>query len=421
MPVFNVSFLRPGAAKGGGSGYGVLVDQLAILENELAKDGNLAPGDYDILTKKAREIRLTGSLTNDQRSNLDVKISAYEKSKSTSKLGDNNDVGRLNREVEDDRRKLTMAFANDPSRFLQGNADLLEAKASRLAETINQLDEAGADSSAQKNEYVSTLQDLQDSLDAIDKSSTYAPGSGKPAGDFIAFIDTNSRGEITKVEVGRIGSKSGYAETDALYGGMQIYGRPNAQSKGEKIFRLGNVQYKGSDLQFQDPDSPGSFRNAPLTANGKGVIKVESYQDVDPTTLRAQQTIRPGGFARGKDGTLYESLATGGYRKYVNTLPDQLGRGDQDVLDVPQSMEAGINSGATETVYGADLPQMSVANPAQLNELSPSAPTPSAAPAPAPASTPVSARTPSPTERAPKSAPGIASRAIGAAKKFFYG
>src|SRR3990167_3029687 len=223
MPVFNVSFLRPGAAKGGGgSGYGVLVDQLSILENELAGDGNLAPGDYDVLTKKAREIRLTGGLTNDQRSNLDVKISAYEKSKSTSKLGDSNDVGRMNRELKDDRLKTVMAFAHDPKTFLQKNSDLLEAKLSDLAQTINQLDDAGSDSSSQYNEYVSTLNDLQDALDALDDSSNYVTGSGKPAGDFVAFIDTNSHGEITNIDFGRDGAKSGYAKTDGLYGGLQI-------------------------------------------------------------------------------------------------------------------------------------------------------------------------------------------------------
>jgi hypothetical protein len=436
MGVFNVSFLKPGAVKGGGSGYGVLVDQLAILENELAKDGNLSPGDYDLLTAKAREVASSPGLTADQRSNVKVKLSSYEKGKAVSKVSDSNDIGRLNREAEDDHRTQTLLFGNDPTTFVQGQVDLLSAKIERLTTSIDQLDDAGSDSSAYVNEQVGAMQQLQDLLDAQEAMRTYAPGS-KPGSDVVAFIDTNAQGEITKVELGRTGTKSGYAETNAVYGGLPIYGRPNSSSQNKKVFKLGNVEYSGTGLQIADPDVPGSFRSAPLlspdVAKGRPAgspIFDFQYKSMDPASVRPQRAVRSGGFARGRDGTLYESLATGGYRKYVNTLPDQLGRGDADVLDVPQRMEAGFNGQSIETVYGADLPQMSAANPAQLNQLAPTA-GPAGAPEPgadAPATpsqstpaAPVSSRTPSPTERTPTGPIGYAAKAFGAAKRYLTG
>ena len=56
MATFNVSFLNPSLQKSGGSApsVSILSDQLQILENELAKDGYLSPGDYDLLISKAR-------------------------------------------------------------------------------------------------------------------------------------------------------------------------------------------------------------------------------------------------------------------------------------------------------------------------------------------------------------------------------
>ncbi len=427
MPVFNVSSLRPGAARGG-STYGILVDQLSILENELAKDGQLSPGDYDLLIKKGREIASSGGLTAGERSNVLVKISGYEKGKAVNKVSDQNDVGRLNREVQDDQRTITTLFGNDPHRFLQSNVDLLKTKISHLADSIDQIDSSGGDSSQLVNEQVAALQDLQDAQDALAAVSGYKAGSGKPAGDSVAYIQTNSRGEITSVEVGRSG-KSGYAETNALYGGLQVYGKPNAKSGGQNVFRLGGTEYKGSDLQFQDPNNPGSFRSAPLIAGGGGVgVKVENYQDVNTAQLRTASTLRPGDYGRAQDGTLYESLPNGTYRKYVNTQPDQLGLNENDIMKMPARMEGGFNRASAETVYGANLPQMSLANPAQLTQTAPSVANQPAAPETTPPaqgqpqqSAPVSSRTPSPIDRSPKTAPGVASRVLDAAKKFFYG
>lgn len=150
--------------------------------------------------------------------------------------------------------------------------------------------------------------------------------------------------------------------------------------------------------------------------------------DVDPKTIRAQNAIYAGGYARGKNGTLYESLPTGGYRKYVNVLPDQLAAGPKDILDVPSSMEAGINAASTQTVDGmrGGFAPMSTQIPgaAQKAAAASAAPAPTAAPAPAagPMSTQPpagSSRTPAPVSRAPSTAGGLASAAFGAAKGFF--
>lgn len=425
MGVFNVSFLRPGASKGGGGSYGVLVDQIAVLENNLASDGFLSPGDYDLLIKRAQDVASHPGLTNDQRSNLLVKISAYQEGKNTKALDAADDIARLNREVTDDTRNNTMRNANNPAQFLNARAASLRLKAERLGETIDQRTLSGADATAHDNELAATLQDLTDTLDAIDSVEGYAAApSGKPIGNFVAYVETNARGEITAVEVGRPTSKSGYAETNALMQGLQVYGRVNRKEGGQNVFRLGNVDYKGSDLQIQDPTNPLAFRNAPLMA---GDIKpgqfmaIESYQDVTPDQVTPQRVLRPGDYARGKEGTIYFSNPAGGYRKYKNMLPDQLGINPQTILDIPMNLEAGINAQSNETVDGMDsafAPQslpMGVYDKMQSSVPRPSAP---ATPAGAAAEAGGQSRTPAPMSRAPQSAPGLAQRTVQAAKGY---
>ena len=146
MAVFDVSFLNPNAKRGSG-GYGVLVDQLSILENQLESNGKLSAGDYDYLTSEAEKLRNHPSLTNDQRSNVDVKISAYKKGKQVSGLKDTQDIGRLNREMKDDFNKNSLLFENNPKVLLKANADALQAKLEMLTDSITSREGASDDSS----------------------------------------------------------------------------------------------------------------------------------------------------------------------------------------------------------------------------------------------------------------------------------
>ena len=96
MAVFNLSFLNPGNKKSsGGSGYGIMVDQLSILENDLQSDGVLSPGDYDLLIKKAENLSTSPGLSADQRSNIAVKISNYKKTKKVSDYTKTGDISPL--------------------------------------------------------------------------------------------------------------------------------------------------------------------------------------------------------------------------------------------------------------------------------------------------------------------------------------
>ena len=375
--------------------------------------------------KRAQDIASHPGLTNDQRSNVLVKISGYQKNKSNSALDASDDIARLNREVTDDTRNNTMRNANNPGSFLNARAASLKLKAERLGETIDQRTLSGGDATAHDNELAATLQDLTDTLDAIDAVESYsAAPSGKPVGNFVAYVETNARGEITAVEVGRPTSKSGYAETNALMQGLQVYGRVNRKEGGQNVFRLGNVDYKGSDLQIQDPTNPLAFRNAPLMA---GDVKpgqfmaIESYQDVTPDQVTPQRVLRPGDYARGKEGTIYFSNPAGGYRKYKNVLPDQLGINPQAILDIPSNLEAGINAQSNETVDGMDSAFAPQSLPmGQYDKMRSSMPAPTAPSTPAAA---VSAaggqsRTPAPVSRAPSGAGGLAQRTVSAAKGF---
>ena len=431
MPgVFNVSFLRPGAVKAR-SDYGTLIDQIAIKKNELSIDGNLSPGDYDVLIKLAKDVYSHPGLTPDQRSNVNVQISNLTKDKAVNSLNRQNDIESLKREYKDDERTINMRFANRPDLLLQAKADALQMKAETLSQSIDTLENSGQDASAHSIEMSQTLQDLQDTMDSLDAVKQYQPGSNKPTSDYVAYLDTNSRGEITNVEITRPTSKSGYAETNALYGGLQVYGRVNARKSGKAIFRLGSTEYSGSDLMVQDPQNPGSFRSAPLMAGGKNLgrgIQIENFQEINPNDVRPQQTIRAGSWARGQSGTLYQSLPTGGYRKYVGVLPDQLALDQADILDVPKATELGINFQSVETVDGnaQKVPLMSTQIPGLYDKLrsapapemlAPTGPIQSKVPAP---ETPGGmSKTPAPTERTPSGVLGYAGKVMSSVKSLF--
>jgi len=159
MATFNVSFLNPALKKaGGGSGVGLLADQLTILENNLAKDGYLSPGDYDILVEKAREIQMGNSLTADQRSNYDVKISNYEKAKDLAKIENSDDIEKMNKILNSESAEDVMVAGNNPIEFLNGRVASIQAKLNDLSETITRRTAAGDDTVDYYNEYNATLQ-----------------------------------------------------------------------------------------------------------------------------------------------------------------------------------------------------------------------------------------------------------------------
>lgn len=419
MAGFDVSFLNPDI-KTKSQDYGFLVDQLDIKRNQLEADGKLSPGDYDLLVKQARDIYSHPGLSAAQRSNVLVKISQYQQEKNTTALKDNNDISRLNNEVKNDLAKNGMLFGNNPQFLLRANADALRLKIDSLSQSIDQMNNSGQDSSNHLNELNDTISQFNDALQALDDVKNHKPGQ-KPTSNYVAYVTTNSKGEITDVQVGRTGSKTGYAETNGLYGGLQIYGKINRKEFGKNVFQLGNTTFQGSDLTIQDPSMPGAFRTAPLlsqgTTQGKnlGVIP-DQYTEMDMNQVRPQSSVPSGGWAEGPTGFLYQRLDNGKYVKYVGADKKQLGIQDGQIMRIPNVMEQNLLPSVQQTIDGSKP-----FNPPVSPTLSPAAT--STAPQASMGTQPTAqqptggtSRTQSPVERAASSIAGVAGAAINKGK-----
>lgn len=388
-------------------------------ENQLSADGKLSPGDYDLLTKMARDIYTHPGLSPADRSKIAVKISGYEKNKSVDSLKKQNDLTSLNNEVTDDFSKNVMLFGNNPTALLQANADTLRLKVDQLASSVDSLNQSGDDSSAHENEYVKTIQQYNDTLDALQTAKTYTGGA--PKSDFAAYITTNSKGEISDVKVGRIGSQSGYAETNGVYGGLPIYGKINSKEGGKNIFKLGNNTFSAADYTIPDPQNPGATKANPLVADdmktGSGFQGAQAgqFKVIDPASLRTQTSLSPGEWAQGQSGFLYKRNDDGKYTKYANMDKSKLGISDSQVIKVPKSFESSIISpNVSQTVDGAAPAALPPPVTGVTPQTGPSLPP--SGPAQVPAAT---SRTNAPVERSPQDASGVADQTQKSAGGFF--
>ncbi|MCH7495856.1 MAG: hypothetical protein IH825_07180, partial [Candidatus Marinimicrobia bacterium] len=154
------------------------------------------------------------------------------------------------------------------------------------------------------------LVQLQDTLEALQYVEDNQNAS-KPGSDFVAYITTNSRGEIAEVKVAREGSETGFLETNGLYGGLKIYGELNHKEGGKNVFLLGNKTYSATDVVIPGPD--GTIKNSTLIdgsmqrgESGFFTTAVAGFSKMDTATTRTQQTIRAGGYAQGSKGFIYK-------------------------------------------------------------------------------------------------------------------
>lgn len=448
MPVINFAGIYGKKAAAGG--MKPILDQLTIKENQLAADGNLSPGDYDLLISSARNLATHAGMTPSERSGLLVKISGWEKSKSTDAISHGSDITALNDNYNDDLTKNVRLFGGNPEVLMQANLAAVNAKLQQLSDSINALDAAGTDSSKQLNEYNQTLNSYLDMRQAsIDVGKN--TGSGKPTSNMAYFVSTNEKGEITDIKLDRAGTKTGYAPTNAIYGGLQVYGHANTDAvSGKKVFQFGNTKYSGADLSMPGPD--GTFKPNTLTAEDQQsgnpntfTTAPTSWKPVDPAAVRVQSYVPDGGWAKGSNNIYYKNLGNGQYQKYVNADPKILGIDPTNSISIPKSMEASIARQATApTVDGAgplsapDLPgtpglggfptstsPTSTPNGAPIAPGVPTSESPVGPPnsvygansgAPVPEtmtnSTTAVARTAAPTVRAPKTAAGVAASVI---------
>lgn len=356
MPTFNVSFLNPNLKKSGGSGAGILADQLAILENSLGKDGFLSPGDYDILIKKAREIQMGNSLTKDQRSSYDVKISEYEKAKEVGDLQKASDIERMNKAIKSEAAEDVMVVGNNPQLFLKGRISSIQSKLNDLSEVITQKTAAGDDTTDYYNEYNSTLQEYRTKMEASQAMGDFANDQTKPIQGYVAYVTTNKNGEIVDVDYGKYGEKSGYAETNGMIDGFQVYGKINYKEDGKNYFKLADKTFTAADMLIQDSANPGSFKPNKLMADvqdptGRGIATRASagYVNIPGATIQIQSYLPNNSWAKGVNGTIYNRDSSGNYKKYINATEDKLSI-DGPILNIPESFEKSLMRNVTETV-----------------------------------------------------------------------
>lgn len=408
--------------------YGFLVDQLDIRRNELESDGKLGPGDYDVLISEADKLYSHPGLTSAQRSKVLVKRSGFVSEKKVKTLNEKGDIDKLNREFEDDVRTNNMMFSSNPSVLLQANGYAMKMKIDNLATTIDSMDQAGADTSRHLAEYNASLSSYSDLLQAEDDVKKYKK-DGKPFSNYVAYVTTNSDGEVVDVNIGKTGSKTGYVETNGLYGGLQIYGKVNRKEFGKNIFKLGNNTFSAADFSIPDPQNPGATRYNPLISSDQqkqfgamtaGTIGV--YKDIDLAGIRPQGTVRTGTWAEGEKGFLYQRQSNGNYKKWENASKESLGIKDNDIIKVPRIIEAGIIPYVEETIPSGsniDNKQNFINQSGPLYTPIPSSQFPSKNTA---TSSPVSInRNPAPTERAPMASEpqSVASSTLESAKGFF--
>lgn len=414
-----------GTKKTGGQDFSYLIDRLEIKKNQLEADGKLTAGDYQILEEMAQEIYAHPGLSEANRSNLDVKMSNYQSEAEKIKLKDAGDIPRINREGDDDHATLTMLAGNNPAIFLEGKAESLRNKASTLADSIDQAQVSGADYTNHLSEYKKTIQQLEDIQQAQSDAAAYVPGQANPNSDFVAYVTTNSRGEIQDMNIERTGSKTGYLETNAVMSGFQVYGKVNKKENNSNVFRLGNETFTAPDLLTPGPD--GSMRAPLLVASSQqqGGAAFQTAQngqfvEVDPNTVRTNDTFEEGDWLKGQSGFLYQKQADGSYKKNVNVTEEQVGA--TNVMRIPKVMEDGLASSVTETIDPTMIaPEQEQAPIDTMGPVAPTAPTSAAYPTSGPQSKEVAAgtsRTSGPMSRAPKSAAGVAENTQSGARGF---
>lgn len=358
MAGFNVSFLNSKMRKSAGTDYGFLVDQLSIMEKQLAGDGKLTPGDYQLLNERAAEIRGFPGLTPDQRSNIDVKMADYSSRSKVESINTNKDFNRINGDLDNDRRTATLRVGNDPNLWVTANKDAMLAKLNRLDDVIEQLNMAGDDSSAHMSEYIDTLNKFTDMSNTLTEMDGYT--GGEPTSSSVFFLTTNDAGEIVSSEVGRAGSQSGYVETNGVYGGLKVYGKVNKKEGGNNVFFFGGKRFSGADITTPDPNNRLGFRNNPLlsessvsSSGGLSIGKKGTFDVVQPESVRVQANIPQGHYAEGGDGFLYQNTGNGQYKKFTNADRDALGITDNQVIKVPRVFEDNIARNVTETIDGS--------------------------------------------------------------------
>ena len=294
MSVYNVAAVF---RKQASQNYGPSIDQLAIWENQLASfDGKLSPGNYDLLINGYNKLLSSPGLSQQQRSDLNVKISGLEKGRSVSQFQERSGIDLMNRDFQDDMRSYVRGSGTNPQEFLLGKEFSLTAKLERLNDAINLLDSPSpggdplGDPTTYFNEAEQTINELQKTQAMLNIVEDY-DGKKDPESGYWAFVETNDSGEIINVDFDRTGSKSGYVKTNAVMGGFQVAGKVNREEAGKDVFILGDNRYSTPDeLIARSQGNPLAKVNQTMTleTSGRKIIETLAFNHVDSSLLRVQ-------------------------------------------------------------------------------------------------------------------------------------
>jgi len=425
MSVYNVAAVF---RKQASQNYGPSIDQLAIWENQLASfDGKLSPGNYDLLINGYNKLLSSPGLSQQQRSDLNVKISGLEKGRSVSQFQERSGIDLMNRDFQDDMRSYVRGSGTNPQEFLLGKEFSLTAKLERLNDAINLLDSPSpggdplGDPTTYFNEAEQTINELQKTQAMLNIVEDY-DGKKDPESGYWAFVETNDSGEIINVDFDRTGSKSGYVKTNAVMGGFQVAGKVNREEAGKDVFILGDNRYSTPDeLIARSQGNPLAKVNQTMTLETSGRKRIETlaFNHVDSSLLRVQGYVGEGGWAQGMSGNIYQKSGNG-YVEYTGEAAkkrkEELDAANTRFLPLNVVNEQAVRSTSFKTVsdieFEAPLPTFGP-QPLPQATASRAFAGPQAQPLAVAGAPPVA-----PVERSPQGATGIAGRTLQSARGF---
>ena len=368
MAVFNVAsaFGQRTKKKGGGSGYGILLDRLSDKETILGADGNLSPGDSSLLIQDYQKLYASAG-TASQKSKVLKKITTLEANVNKTQLAKQQDIGVLNKEVNDDKLKTAMLYGNNPQVLLSKREASLRIKVQQLDSAITSLEESGQSAAGHYMEYRNAQIELDNLVRAQGDMFAIANGENIQS-DYTAYLTNNNRGEIIGVEIAPRGSLKGYSDLEGVfYGGLTTAGKPRKEGE-EQVFNLGNNRFAASNSFSIGPNGQVTLGSDKLTSPD-----IQGRYDINSETVRNQDIIRSGGYAKGDKGFFYKNNGDGTYTKYLNADAKKLNIDESQVLPIPKDYETAINSQVSDTqdfadtpdIFGAPLGALSFGDPSQ--------------------------------------------------------
>ena len=358
MAIFNVAFLNPKMrAKSGGGALQAksLKNEFNDLKNELWRDGYLSAGDHDKLIDKARQIRISGTLTPSQELDWDKIISDQEREKELAVVDYNGDIERITDEIDVERNKSVKVIGNNPVQYIFSKIDKLASSINELDREIDNRSIAGMDIS----KYMLEKQALGDKYnEQINMLNTLDSYDGKEA-TYAAYIKTTHDGKkIIDIDYGS-GKRSGYYEINAVIDGkFRVYAKPNYKEGGNIHVILDNIDYSAVDMLEADPENPGQFKPTKLMGNAEqkpGGPRTALGEDISilSSNLMIQQQPDVNYWARGKNGSLYQRTGDDGYIKHVNADEKDL-KIEGHIMDSFDSLEQHFMKNSIETIDHAE-------------------------------------------------------------------